>query len=337
MKKSIKFTLLAAILSCISSLGLAQETPKLVVENKIVDLGKVPEGVVKNVVFTLENQGQVPLIISAARPTCGCTVADFDREIAPGKTGQVRAKLDTAHFRGPIAKSILVACNDPITPTVALAIKADVRPVLAIYPRPLLRFNLLAKQGASKTVIIAGTERSGKFKLTGAKASSPDISVHYRKLEEKDFLKDAGKPQYEVTVEVSKDAKPGPINATVYLSTNAREQKSVKLQVLGVVRALLRVSPSEISFGAVEAKQAPLKNIILTNNKPGQPVHLTGATISDPAFSLKTTTTEEGKRYQIVVTVKKDAEPGMKDASLRITTDDPEIPVLVVPVKAALR
>ena len=35
------------------------------------------------------------------RPTCGCTVADFDREIAPGKTGYIKAKLDTRDFSGP--------------------------------------------------------------------------------------------------------------------------------------------------------------------------------------------------------------------------------------------
>ena len=63
-------------------------------------------------VFELVNEGNATLTVKAVRPTCGCTVADFDREIAPGATGTVKAKLDTKDFAGPISKSILVMTDD---------------------------------------------------------------------------------------------------------------------------------------------------------------------------------------------------------------------------------
>jgi len=86
----------------------AADGPKLMVPEKIMDMGRVAQGEVLNVDFAVVNEGDETLEIKAVRPTCGCTVADFDREIAPGKTGYIKAKLDTRDFSGPISKSILI-------------------------------------------------------------------------------------------------------------------------------------------------------------------------------------------------------------------------------------
>ena len=39
----------------------------------------------------------------------GCTVADFDKVIKPGKSGKVHANVDTTGFAGPIAKAVMEA------------------------------------------------------------------------------------------------------------------------------------------------------------------------------------------------------------------------------------
>ena len=57
----------------------------------------------------------------------------------------------------------------------------------------------------------------------------------------------------------------------------------------------------------------------------------------DPAFETKILALEEGKRYQITVTVKRDATPGIKDSTLVLTTTDPEFKELRVPVRASVR
>ncbi len=330
--------LLVIGLSLAASIGVARDLPKLVISEKIIDLGQVPQGAVKDVVFTLKNEGAAPLLIAAARPTCGCTVADFDKEIAPGESGEVRAKLDTSDFRGPISKSILVACNDPATPTVALAIRADVRPFIAVYPRPLVRFNTLEKQAAVQKITVAGTERSKDFKLTGAKAELPFLDVSYRKIEDRKLLvAEAGEPQYEVSIELKKDAPPGPVNTSVSLSTNRKEEPEIKVQVIGVVRAMVRVSPPQLEFGAVELSLAPTRNLVMVNNVPDHQIAVTKVSVDDPSFEVKTTTVEEGKRYTIAVSVKKDAEAGVKNAVVTIYTDDPDVGELKVPVRAALR
>jgi len=338
-RKMKKIKVLSAILMCswAANFAMAQATPKMVVEKKIVDLGKVPEGTQHKIVFTIKNEGEAPLIIEDAHPSCGCTVADFDAEIAPGKTGEVRATLDTSHFKGAISKAIFVASNDPVKPSVALAIRANVIPFIAVYPGAVMRFNVLEKEGASKTVVVAGSERCNKFKLTGASSKSKDLKVTYRELEESEYIEDGGKPQYEVTVEISKDAEARSLNEKVKLSTDRKEYPEITLHVMGIIRSLLRVSPALVQFGAVEVRAKPERNVVIVNNKPGEDVHLLKATIDDPSFKVEMKTEKDGKRYLIVISIAPDATTGLKDTVLKITTDDPDKPLIKVPVRAALR
>ena len=45
-------------------------------------------------------------------------------------------------------------------------------------------------------------------------------------------------------------------------------------------------------------------------------------------------TIEDGRRYQVTVTVKPDASPGPRDATLTLNTSDTQFPILEVPVRA---
>ncbi len=62
--------------------------------------------------FTFTNTGQVPLLITDARSTCGCTVPSYPREpIAPGEEGTIRVRFDTTNKRGRQRKPITLTAN----------------------------------------------------------------------------------------------------------------------------------------------------------------------------------------------------------------------------------
>ena len=82
-----KTLILGVVMATMASIGTAQNRPKLVVEEKVIDLGEVPQGVVKDVRFELRNEGSGLLTVKSVRPTCGCTVAEYDKEIPAGGTG----------------------------------------------------------------------------------------------------------------------------------------------------------------------------------------------------------------------------------------------------------
>ena len=102
--------------------------PSIAVDAPVLDLGAVHRGEKIEGRFHVRNAGTETLSISDARPACGCTVATFDREIAPGKSGEVRAIVDTKTFSGPITKSVSLISNDPVHPQLTLTIKATVQP-----------------------------------------------------------------------------------------------------------------------------------------------------------------------------------------------------------------
>jgi len=329
--------LLGVAMAATASLVTAQGSPRLVIEEKVVDLGEVPQGVVKDIEFTLQNEGAGLLTVKSVRPTCGCTVAEFDKEIPPGGTGTVRAKLDTAGFKGAISKSILVMTDDPGNPTMNLAIKAVVQPYIDVLPRSLVRFNALQKERAEQKVVLVGTERSGAFKVTGVESDSDALEVSYRALGEGERIEGKPDTQYEVVIRLAEDAPVGPISSVVTVKTNAAQATNVEIKVFGVLRALLRVTPPELQFGAVEVAQAPVRNLIVVSNRQGAKVEITGASIDDSAFTTEIVPVEGGKRYQITVGVKRDASAGIKDATLVLKTTDPDFPELKVPVRASLR
>ncbi len=340
MLKNLLTTVALAALLITAGAAAAQNegSPALVVPAKILDAGTVSQGVVVDAVFDLVNEGDGALSIKAVRPTCGCTVADFDRQIAAGATGHVSAKLDTKDFSGPISKSILVMSDDPQSPTVTLVIKADVRPYVEILPRPLVRFNAVMHEPLNQTFIVAGADPNEKFEISGVTSSVPFIATSVRKLADEELVAGKSKTQYEVTLSLTDAAPVGPINAVLMVNTDVKEAPRVPVKVYGVVRALIHVTPTQVQFGSVQASTRPGRNLIVVNNRTdGTKVQVTGAKVDDAAFDTRVTTIEDGRRYQVTVVVKPDADPGSRDATLILSTDDKDFPTVTVPVRANLR
>lgn len=81
--------------------------------DSVQDFGNVTKGEQVKIVFHVLNTGKNNLLIAGARPSCGCTVADFTKTpIAPGKEGEINATFDSNHgSTGQIRKSITVNTN----------------------------------------------------------------------------------------------------------------------------------------------------------------------------------------------------------------------------------
>ena len=134
---SKRITVLTLIL-LVALAGIAnaqtEKAPRLTVVDPVKDFGTVAKGDKLDWTFTVKNTGTSDLEIINVRPSCGCTVADFDKVIKPGQTGKVTAHVDTTNFTGPIAKAVTVETNDMQTPSAQLTIHATVKPYVDAYP-----------------------------------------------------------------------------------------------------------------------------------------------------------------------------------------------------------
>ena len=125
MKKTIALVAFALI----SSIGFAQNGPKIEFEAKdnTIDYGMVSknDNGARDFIFT--NTGNEPLIITNVLSTCGCTVPTKPTEpIMPGKKGKITVKYNMA--LGPIRKTLTVESNavNYEQGRVALKIKGEV-------------------------------------------------------------------------------------------------------------------------------------------------------------------------------------------------------------------
>lgn len=76
------------------------------------DFGTVNEGQKVTYDYKFKNNGQAPMIIQTAQPSCGCTVPTWSKEPVPvGGTGFVRAEFDTNGKSGIQNKTITVTAN----------------------------------------------------------------------------------------------------------------------------------------------------------------------------------------------------------------------------------
>ncbi len=332
-------TLFAAVLLAAAAAG-AQGTPagapKMVVPATTVDVGKVAQGDVVDGDFKIVNEGTALLKIEAVRPSCGCTVADFDKEIAPGATGNIRIHLDTRDYSGPTSKSVLVMTNNPDPASVTLIIKADVSPYVEILPKPMVRINTLQKEKGEQKLVVVALEDRPDFKVIEVTKKSEFLTVTTRKLAGDDLVKDKPAQQYEVTVAVAENAPVGPIQDELVIATNHPKAAKIQVKVYGIVRSVLQVSPPSVQFGQAKVSASPGRTLIVVNNRPATPVQITGAKIDDEGFTATVAEEEQGKRFKVTITVKPDAKPGPRDLTLKLTTTDPEFPELLVPVRASL-
>lgn len=322
----------------------ASKAPRLTVVEPVKDFGTVPKGQKLDISFVVKNTGTSDLEVIAARPSCGCTVADFDKIIKPGQTGKVNAHIDTTNFAGPIAKSITIETNDPSTPSAQLTVHAVVKPYVEAYPAGFVRYNLLQGDAATQSVTIY-SEEDDPFEIVKVDAPSEWVKVNYKKIDDpSQVAQGVGKPgqaQYKVDITVGgPDAKLGPIADKIHIVTNSKHQPDYFVSVTGVVRPTYRVDPVNVNFGEVTSNDtAATRTVLLHSNNLQNPDSfvVTKAESTVPGVTALVKPGAAKGDYEVTLQVAKDAKAGDIDGQVRIYTNDKVTPVVNVPVKGTVK
>lgn len=125
--KIIKFSVLALSLSLTSFTTLPAFISKTSTEivttiiswtSESIDVGNIPQGIPKVIVFEFKNNADKAIVISNAQGSCGCTATDYSKEmIAPGKSSTVKATFNAAN-KGVFSKTVTVTTSAEKTPKV---------------------------------------------------------------------------------------------------------------------------------------------------------------------------------------------------------------------------
>jgi hypothetical protein len=76
------------------------------------DFGTIQEGETAEYDFAFTNNGKMPLVITDATGSCGCTIPAYPHDpVAPGKSGIIKVKFNSAGKEGHQEKSVTIASN----------------------------------------------------------------------------------------------------------------------------------------------------------------------------------------------------------------------------------
>ncbi|HEY6138312.1 MAG TPA: DUF1573 domain-containing protein [Thermoanaerobaculia bacterium] len=321
-----------------------EKAPRLTIVEPVKDYGTVPKGDKLEWSFLVKNTGDADLQIIAAKPGCGCTVADFDKVIKPGSTGKVTAHVDTTAFAGPIAKSVTLETNDPNTPTAQLTLHAIVKPYVEAYPAGFVRYTLLQGDADSQTVTLY-SEEDEPFEITRIEVPGDYVKATFAKIEKKeDLAPNVGRPgqnQYKVTITVGgPDVKIGPLADKIHIYTNSKHQPEYPISISGIVRPTFRVEPTGVNFGEVApSDSAATRSVLLRSNDTKMPEKFTVTKVESSVPAVMTSIKPGANKgeYEVTLQLAKDSKPGDIDGTVKIFTSDKINPVVTVPVKGTVK
>ena len=141
MKKVLRLIMVFSLLLAVGS-AMAQGKAKIKFEKQTHDYGSFKESDgVQTTSFKFKNEGDIPLVLSNVRASCGCTTPKYTREpVAPGESGEIQVSYNPKNRPGSFNKTVTVTSNAEVKTTV-LRITGKVAPrektLAEQYPRTI--------------------------------------------------------------------------------------------------------------------------------------------------------------------------------------------------------
>lgn len=249
MPKLFRLVQLIVVLACthlvpaaLAETPVAEPTfPNIALERTEIAFPKVKEGQTLTAQFPFSNQGNMDLVIDSVTPSCGCTVARFDKVTNPGGKGMVHLELQTSGISGPYRKTAVVSTNDPANPSITLLmtgeslsqVKVDKGRSLEIVgcPDQSPSISTTVSDADGRPLVIVAVENSLKEYLDVVVAPQPDGL------------------SYDLTL---RSRVKEPMKFSGHINLLIPDSPTVSLYVTADIRGPFTVQPQEIHFGEVK-------------------------------------------------------------------------------------
>ena len=330
-------TLVALIISTSGLLMADQEEgslPRVIVPETIKDFGVVNRGDRVTHEYRVNNAGSGTLEITDVKPSCGCTVADYDKTIEPGGNGMIKATMDTSNLKGGVAKAVRILTNDPVNPEIILVMKANVKSQVEIDPG-YARF--VAVYGEPQKTIVEKIWSSEYPDLQILSVDSPFsyVKTSFREAPEEERDKAIKGRQWQVAVKLDTDAPVGPMADFIVVTTNHPELKTVRIPLSGFVRPVLSVTPRVADFGRRELNENQTASLEI-RNLSSSAVSLGEVSTDIQGLDAQIEPIEDGRLFKVLLTLKPGAPKGDFEGLVTISTSSAKQPTVEVSVKGVV-
>ena len=308
--------------------------PKLFVQERTKNLGKILEGDTVPVSWTLENHGDADLIIEKTRATCGCTIvrlAEEDKIIPPGGKLELMVEFNSTSRPGNQRKNIGVYTNDPSEPKLTLVFTANVEMLFKTKPTALLNLRSVRRgESGGKTLdILPGPGR--KSVVVRDVELSNNVALTY----EIEPLDIDGAMGQRIRFAVPKTAALGSMvtKATLHLSIDGLERTRtipVRLEVVGDLSWTPKVLDASRQTLVAGRRLAPV-TIRGTDKSPFDVIGVTAGPMLEVVWE-QITHPPNRSAFSVYLTIRNGVDPGPFATMLEIRTTSLDQPWIGVPV-----
>jgi hypothetical protein len=206
----------------------ADDLPRVTVDAPVHDFGSVEQGTAVEHVFRLKNTGRGTLRVDHVKGTCACTVGVATGEaIGPGEEACVTMRLDTAKLAGRTTKVATVYTNDPVAPTVPVALTGQVLADLVVRPTAIYVGRMRRDSVARRELAVQPGRPGGTASIASVESASPRVRAWL------EAANDGGGQR--VVVEVDAKAASGRFTDDLVLRTTSAVQPILTVKVLGSI------------------------------------------------------------------------------------------------------
>jgi hypothetical protein len=301
-----------------------------------------PVGQAEEMMISLQvtNQGKGTLDFRLI-PDCGCFVfgRNFKEQLLPGETTTVPIMINTLEFTGKLKKAMFVYSNDPYFPIKRIPLETIVRPAYRFVDQ-MKEPNVIVDKNGGKFETILVLDESKSFKITGATVSGVPAAVEvddepwqgvldYPEIGEGPKLRKG----YKISCLIAPGLPPGRLQLAIELQTDDKEFFKRIYHSVYVQQGIVAV-PLSIYFGQIP-QQPARASVVLT--RPGRPYKVLRVECDTEFVTAVVEPYRPGTEYKIVATFNGKAPIGKLSAQIKVYTDDPEQPVVIVPVEGIVK
>ena len=284
--------------------------------------------------FSFTNEGNVPLHIQKIDSDCGCVATNTSSgKILPGGKGEIRVAVE--RDVGGFHQNVFVYTNDPAALIVQLEVSGVIIPPVA-YPKKI-NLGLLEKgKNVSKKITLTNNLKN-TVEITGHTVSNKSITAtlpqksvpagESMEIEAVLTLNDVGLYSESLTLSAqTQEALP---------STNSKTLE-MSIQFQGRVLGGIVVLPQNLFLGVLDNSGESVQRKVHINTDGSLPFSLKKVS-ADNFLVAADLAMEPQTAYdvELSITPKTDTlSSGLVEGTIRIATDHPDVPEIVIPVKA---
>jgi hypothetical protein len=214
--------------------------------------------------------------------------------------------------------SVNALAQEAAAPAAAPAADAPAGAPRIFSPEPVFDFGSQDNEGKVQhdfTVMNVGT---GTLEISNVKSSCGCTVA--------ELAKKSLAPGEETTVSATFNlsGKQGPQTKVISVSSNDPDAPVYKLELKGNAIATIEVEPRFINYGSSSSELLADQKITIKSNKPEVTFNVTGAEVSEPAFTAEVVTVEAGKSFEVILKNVQPLAPGIAQGVVNVRTDDPK-------------